>query len=89
MTVLPTFNGKSEKFELYKDLFQTSLKIHNQLTEVDKIYYFHSLMRGDALQKFKKISSRNQQYLTEIVTVFRRNNVISQSMATAKQEFNN
>ena len=28
---MPTFDGKSEKFELFEDLFQTSLKIHNQL----------------------------------------------------------
>ena len=32
-TTMPTFDGKSEKFELFEDLFQTSLKIHNQLTE--------------------------------------------------------
>ena len=42
MTTMPTFHGKSEKFELFEDLFQTSLKIHNHLTEQDKIYYFHS-----------------------------------------------
>ena len=48
-TTIPTFDGKSEKFELFEDLFQTSWKIHNQLTEEDKINYFHSLMRGDAL----------------------------------------
>ena len=48
-TTMPTFDGKSEKFELFEDLFQTSSKIHNQLTEEDKINYFHSLMRGDAL----------------------------------------
>ena len=44
-TTMPTFDGKSEKFELFDDLFQTSLKIHNQLTEEDRINYFHSLMR--------------------------------------------
>ena len=59
MTTMPAFDGKSEKFELFDDLFQTSLKIHNQLTEEDRIYYFRSLMRGDALQTFKNISSRN------------------------------
>ena len=32
-TTMPTFDGKSKKFELFEDLFQTSLKIHNQLTE--------------------------------------------------------
>ena len=49
-TKMPTFDGKTEKFELFEDLFKTSLKIHNQLTEDDRINYFHSLMRGDALQ---------------------------------------
>ena len=63
---MPTFDGKSEKFELFEDLFQTSLKIHNQLTEEDKIYYFHSLLRGDALHTFKNISGRNRENLTEI-----------------------
>ena len=70
-TTMPNFDGKSEKFELFEDLFQTSLKIHNQLTEEDKIYYFHSLMRGDALQTFKNISNQNQESLTEVLTVFR------------------
>ena len=56
-TTMPTFDGKSKKFELFDDLFQTSLKIHNQLTEEDKINYFHSLMRGDALQTFKNITT--------------------------------
>ena len=36
-TTMPKFDGKSEKFELFEDLFQTSLKVHNQLTEEDKI----------------------------------------------------
>ena len=84
---MPTFDGKSEKFELFEDLFQTSLKIHNQLTEEDKINYFHSLMRGDALQTFKNIGSPNRENLTEILTVFRRKYVKSQSMATAKHKF--
>ena len=28
-TTMPTFDGKPEKFELFEDQFQTSLKIHN------------------------------------------------------------
>ena len=35
-TTMPTFDGKTEKFELFEDLFQTSLKFHNQLMEEDK-----------------------------------------------------
>ena len=86
-TTMPTFDGKSEKFELFEDLFQTSLKIHNQLTEEDKINHFHSLMRGDALQTFKNITSPNRENLVEILTVFGRKYVKPQSMATAKHKF--
>ena len=86
-TTMPTFDGKSEKFELFEDLFQTSLKIHNHLTEEDKINYFHSLMRGDALQTFKNITSPNRENLAEILTVFPRKYVKPQSMATAKHKF--
>ena len=86
-TTMPTFDGKSEKFELFEDLFQTSLKIHNHLTEEDKLHFFHSLMRGDALQTFKNISSPNRENLTEILTVFSRKYVKPQSMATAKHKF--
>ena len=83
-TTMPTFDGKSEIFELFEDLFQTSLKTHNQLMEEDKINYFHSLMRGDALQTFKNITSPNREKLGEILTVFRRKYVKPQSMATTQ-----
>ena len=56
-TTMPTFDRKPKKFELFEDLFQTSLKIHRQLTEEDKKKYFHSLMCGDALQTFKNLTS--------------------------------
>ena len=84
---MPTFDGKSEKFELFEDLFQTSLKIHNQLTEEDRIKYFHSLMRGDALQTFKNINGPTRENLGEILAVFRRKYVKPQSMVTAKHKF--
>ena len=86
-TTTPTFDRKSENFELFEDLFQTSLKIHNQLTQEDKINYFHSLMRGDALQTFKNITSTKKENLGENLTVFRRKYVKPQSMATAKHKF--
>ena len=84
---MPKFDRKSEKIELFEDLFQANLKIPNHLTEGDKINYFHSLMRGDALQTFKNITSTNRENLGEILTVFRRKIVKPQSMATAKHKF--
>ena len=86
-TTMPTFDGKSEKFELFEDLFRTSLKIHNQLTEEDRINYFHSLMRGDALQTFKNINGPTRENLGENLAVFRMKYVKPQSMATAKHKF--
>ena len=83
---MSSLEGKSEQFELFEDLFQTSLKIYNQLTEKDKIKYFHSLRRGDALQTFENITSLNSENLGEVLTVFRSKHVRPQSMATAKHK---
>ena len=68
-------------------VYSKRLKIHNQLTEEDKINYFHSLMRGDALQTFKNITSPNRENLGENLTLFCRKYVKPQSMATAKHNF--
>ena len=62
-TTMPTFDGKSEKFELFEDLLQTSFKIYNQLTEEDRINYFHSLMRGEALKTFENINGPTRENL--------------------------
>ena len=52
---LPTFDGKSETFELIEDLFRSNTKMYPHLTEIQKINYFHSRLRGDALQAFCNI----------------------------------
>ena len=72
---------------MFEDLFQTTSKINNQLTQEEKINYFHSLMQGDALQTFKNVTSRNREYFGEILTMFRGKHVTTQSMATAKHKF--
>ena len=84
---MPTFDGKSEKFELFVDLFQTSLKIQNQLTGDDRINYFHSLMKGDALQTFENFIGPTRENLEEILAVFQKKYKKPQSMATAKHKF--
>ena len=87
-TTMPTFDGKSENFDLFEDLFQTSLKVHNQLTtEEERINYFHSLMRGVALQTFKNVNGPTRENLAEILAVSRRKNVKPQSMAKTKHNF--
>ena len=86
-TTMPTFDRKSEKFELFEYLFQTSLKIHNESTEDDRIKYFHSFVKGDGLQTLKKINGPTRENLGEILAVFRRKYVKPQPMATAKRKF--
>ena len=86
-STMATFYGKSEEFELFDDLFQMSVKVHNRLTEVDRINYFRSLMRRDALQTFKNINDPIRENLGEILAVFQSKYVKPQSMATAKNKF--
>ena len=59
---MPTSDGKSHSFQLFDGLHQTSLKIHHQLTEEEKISYFHFLMLVDALQTFKIITSLKREF---------------------------
>ena len=40
-----TFDGKSEKFELFEDLFHTIIKMQPEVTEQMKINHFHYLLR--------------------------------------------
>ena len=60
-TTMPTFDGQSEEFEMFGNLFQTSSKIHNQLTEENKMNNFHSLMRGDTLQTCKESAAQAER----------------------------
>ena len=89
-TTMPTFDGKSEKFELFEENCQTSFKINNQPIEDNRINYFQSFMRGDALQTFKNINGSTQENLIDIrdfLEVFRMKYVKPQSMAMAKHNF--
>ena len=69
---LPLFDGKSEKIELFEDLFRNKIKIYPYLTEIQKINHFHSLFCRDALQAFCNIEDSKEDSLEEIMTIFKR-----------------
>ena len=69
---LPTFDGKSDKFELFEDLFRNNINMYPHLTEPQKSNYFHSLLRGDALQAFCNIEDSKKDSLDDIMTIFKR-----------------
>ena len=93
MTIRPvkttpmTFDGKSEKFELFEDLFHTMIKMQPAMTEQMKINHFHSLLRKGALQTFRNINSLNRQTLEDVLVIFRRKYVKPESQATAKHKW--
>ena len=84
---MPTFDGKNEKFELFEDLFNTHLTAYPNIKENEKINYFHSLLRGDALQTFRNLPVKNKNTLHEISAAFRRRYTKTQSQATARCEW--
>ena len=57
-----TLDGKSEKFELFEDVFQRSLKTQNQLTADDRVNSFHSLMKQCTLQTFESIRNPTRMW---------------------------
>ena len=67
---LPSFDGKSENFELFEELFRNNKKVYPHLTEIQKINYFHSLLRGDTLDAFCNIEDSKKDSLDEIRTKF-------------------
>ena len=93
MTIRPvqttpmTFDGISEKFELFEDLFHTIIKMQPAMTEQMKINHFRSLLRKGALQTFRNINSINRQTLEGKLVIFRRKYVKPESQATAKHKW--
>ena len=82
-----TFDGKSEKFELFEDLFHTMIKMQPEITEQMKVNHFHSLLKKIALQTFRNINSTNRQTLEDVLVIFRQKYVKFESQATAKHKW--
>ena len=84
---LPVFDGKSEKFELFEDLFRNNIKMYPHLTEIQKINYFHSLLRGNALQAYCNLDDAKKDNLEKVITAFKRRFGDFQSSAKARCEW--
>ena len=80
------FDGKSEKFELFEDLFHPMIKMQPEMSEQMKINYLHSMLQKNALQTFRTISKPNRQTLEDVLVIFRLKYVKPESQATAKHK---
>ena len=87
-TTMPNVDGKTEKFELFEDLFETTLKAFKELTEKtkNKINSFQTFVRDDALHALNKISNPTREVLEEFITVSCMKYVKPQSMATTEHK---
>ena len=85
-TTTLTFDGKSEKFEIFEDLFHTMIKMQPDMTEAMKMNQFHSLLRKNALQTFRNINTANRQTLEDILAVFCEKYVKPESQKSAKHK---
>ena len=84
---LPVFDGKSEKFEFFEDLFRNNIKMYPHLTERQKINYFYSLLRGNALQAYCNLDDAKKDNLEEVITAFKRRFGDFQSSAKTRCEW--
>ena len=65
-----TFDGKSEKFELFEDLFYTMIKMQPEMSQQMQINHF-SFAVESALQTFRNIGTANRQTLEDVLVIFR------------------
>ena len=84
---LPVFDVESEKFELLKDPFRNNIKMYPHLTEIQKINYFHSLLRGNALQAYCNLDDTKKHNLEDVITASKRRFGDFQSSAKARFEW--
>ena len=61
----------------------TSLKVYPNISEEEQIHYFHSLLRDDALQTYRRMTDTNRASRENIISTFRRRYTRRQSVATA------
>ena len=74
-----TFDGKIEKFEVFEELFHTTIKMQPEMSEQMKINDSHSVLRKRALQSFRNIGTTNRQNLEDVLVTFRRKYVKPES----------
>ena len=73
--------------KLFEDLFRNNIKMYPHLTEIQKMNYFHSLLRGNALQAYCNCDDTKKNNLEEVITAFKRRFGDFQSSAKARCEW--
>ena len=84
---IPVFVGKPKNSNCSKTYSQNKIRKYPHLTEIQKINYFHPLLRGNALQAYCNLEDAKKDNLEEVITAFKRRFGDFQSSAKARCEW--
>ncbi|XP_011689310.1 PREDICTED: uncharacterized protein LOC105450902 [Wasmannia auropunctata] len=59
---LPTFTGKYEDWPAFRDLFQSIVDRNGSLSEVEKLHYLRTCVKGDADQLIRNLPTTEENY---------------------------
>ena len=72
-THVPNFKGQKEKYNEFEHLLLNHLRpIANKLTEEEKIHFFQSLLREDAIEFWQTVQVTSTTTLSDVLAIFRK-----------------
>ena len=72
-THVPNFKGQQDKYNEFEHLLMNHLRpISNKLTEEEKIHFFQSLLRDEAIEFWQTITITTTTTLADILSTFRK-----------------
>ena len=69
---LPTFSGRAEDWESFRDLFRSLIHIDPSLTGVEKLHYLKTSVQGEAKRALDGLSTTEANYTTAWSTLLKR-----------------
>ena len=87
-TQVPLFRGNREKYNEFEHLLLNHLKPHQQkLSEEQKLTYFQSLLRDDAIEFWQSLKITSQTTLAQVLRYFKKEYAMEDLKEVAKYKF--
>ena len=87
-TQVPLFRGNWEKYNEFEHLLLYHLRPHqHKLSEEQKLTYFHSLLREDAIEFWQSLKMTNQTTLAQVLRYFKKEYAKEDLKEVAKYKF--
>ena len=87
-TQVPLFRGNREKYNEFEHLLLNHLRPHqHKLSEEQKLTYFQSLLRDDAIEFWQSLKMTNQTTLAQVLRYFKKEYAKEDLKEVAKYKF--